>query len=287
MRFSARYARKTGEQTLVFEDAPKPTRIGYIKGVLCDFLADSRSGGQRTEPLDIHETHERFCVLIRDEFDPWDYDDESSLASLTAHLKACTWLEFYDFVEMVGKLLLEIDDDPFAASTQFWFKAYQARLNTLLEEDGIGWSLNEISELHRQIPKALAQRVSATAASVSGRYDAARGHYKKALAYLYQHPIDEANAVKEMVSALESVAKVVASGGASLGEAIKILRKRSGVPNHLMDSVEKLYVYSNATPMIRHCHTTTNKLTVAEAELAVHIGVAFIRYLIDTEASRA
>jgi len=287
MRFSARYARKSGEHSLVLEDAPKPTRIGYIKGVLNDFVANSGSKGRRKEPLDIHETHEKFCALIRDEADPWDYDDESSWASLTAHLKDCTWLEFYDFVEMVGKLLLEIDDDPFATSKQFWFKAYQARLNALLEEDGIGWSLNEVSELHRHIPKALAQRVSATAVGISGRYDAARGHYQKALAYLYQHPIDEANAVKEMVSALESVAKVVAPGSATLGDAIKALRKRPEVPKHLMDSVEKLYVYSNATPMIRHGHVTTNKLSVAEAELAVHIGVAFIRYLIDTEARRA
>lgn len=284
MRFSARYARKAGEQALVLEDAPKPTRIGFVKGVLSEFLANSGSYGRRKEPLDVHETHEKFCALIRDEADPWDYGSESSWAALTAHLKECTWLEFYDFVEMVGKLLLEIDDDPFATSKQFWFNAYQARLNALLDEDGIGWNLNEAGELHRQIPKALAQRVSATEASVSGRYDAARSHYQKAIAYLYQHPIDEANAVKEMVSALESVARVVAPGTTTLGDAIKALRKRRDVPKHLMDSVEKLYVYSNATPMIRHGHTTTNKLSVAEAELAVHIAIAFIRYLIDTEA---
>lgn len=166
------------------------------------------------------------------------------------------------------------------------FKAYQTRLNALFEEDGIGWSLNDASELYRQIPKALAQRVKATALALAGRYDAARGHFKKAQTYLYQHPIDEANAVKEMVSALESVARVVAPGAATLGDAIKTLRKRPGVPKHLMDSVEKLYVYSNATPMIRHGHVTTEKLTVSEAELAVHIGLAFIRYLIDTEANR-
>lgn len=287
MRFSARYARKTGGQALVLEDAPKPTRIGYIKGVLSDFVSNSGGYDRRKAPLDTHETHEKFCALIRDEADPWDYDNESSWSSLNAHLKDCTWLEFYDFVEMVGKLLLEIDDDPFAASKQFWFKTYQVRLNALLEEDGIGWSLNDISELHRQIPKALEQRVRATAASVSGRYNAARSHYQKALVYLYQHPIDEANAVKEMVSALESVAKVVAPGTPTLGDAIKVLRKRPGVPKHLMDSVEKLYVYANATPMIRHGHITTNKLSVAEAELAVHIGVAFIRYLIDTETRQA
>ncbi len=284
MRFSTRYARKSGGQSLVLEDAPKPTRIGYVKGVLHDFVAKSGGYGRGKEPLDAHETHEKFCALIRDEADPWDYDNESSWAALTAHLKDCTWLEFYDFVEMVGKLLVEIDDDPFTTPKEFWFKAYQARLNALFEEDGIGWSLTDASELHRQIPIALSVRVKAAASSISSRYEAARAHYQKALAYLYQHPIDEANAVKEMVSALESVAKVIAPGSATLGDAIKAIRKNPGVPKHLMDSVEKLYVYSNATPMIRHGHVTIVKLSVAEAELAVHVGIAFIRYLIEIEA---
>jgi hypothetical protein len=284
MRFSLRFARKSGEKSLVLEDAPKPTRIGYIKGVLTDFVGNSGNYGRRKEPLDAYETHEKFCALIRDEANPWDYDNENSWMSLTAHLKGCTWLEFYDFVEMVGKHLTEVDQDPFITSTQFWFKAYQTRLNALLEEDGIGWSLNDAGELHRQMPKALEQRVVAASSSLSGRYDAARGHYQKSLAYLYKHPIDEANAVKEIVSALESVAKVIAPGSATLGSAIKAIRKRPGVPKYLMDSVEKLYVYSNDTPMIRHGHVTTEMLTVAEAELAVHIGIAFIRYLIDTES---
>lgn len=283
MRFSARYARSSGEQALVLEDAPKPTRIGYIKGVLGDFVANSSSYNRRKEPLDIHETHEKFCAVIRDESDPWDYDNESSWKSLIAHLKECTWLEFYDFVELVGKLLLKIDDDPFNSSDKYWYKAYQTRVNALFEEDGIGWSLDNSSELYRQVPKALEQRITATSKNLSGRYDAARAHYQKALAYLYQHPIDEANAVKEMVSALESVAKIVEPGATTLGDAIKLMRKRPVVAKHLMDSIEKLYVYSNATPMIRHGHVTTTNVSVQEAELAVHIGVAFIRYIIESE----
>ena len=167
MRFSSRLAASKGNRTLVLEDAPRPTRIGYIKGVLGEFVANHQgSYRHQKEPLDAQETHAAFIALIRDEADPWDYDNESSWSALTAHLKDCNWPEFYDFVELVGKLLQKKDDDGPFNETEY-FKAYETKVNALLQEDGIGWSLNEKSELHRQIPKSLGKRVASTEAQLA------------------------------------------------------------------------------------------------------------------------
>ncbi|MES2355679.1 MAG: hypothetical protein V4568_15030 [Pseudomonadota bacterium] len=282
MRFSARYRATTNNHPLVLEDAPRPTRIGFIKGILGDFVGNQSLYNKVIEPLETSEVHQKFIALIRDEAEPWDYDNESSWGALTEHLKSSTWLEFYDFVELVGKLLAELDKDPFSERRQEYFKQYQAKLNALLEEDGIGWSLNENSELTRQIPKSLSDRVSNTEKQLANKYDAARIHYSKAIKYLYQHPIDEANSIKEIVSALESVARVLHPDCATLGDAIKVLKKQNQHPKHLIDSMERLYVYSNATPLVRHGHASAEKVSIDEAELALHIGVAFIRYLINT-----
>lgn len=282
MRFSARYKASANDRSLVLEDAPRPTRIGFIKGVLGDFVGNQNRYSKVIEPLETTEVHQKFIALIRDEADPWDYDNESSWGALTAHLKSCSWLEFYDFVELVGKLLAEVDKDPFSERRQGYFKQYQAKLNALLEEDGIGWSLNEDSELTRQVPKSLSERVSSTEKQLTNKYDAARVHYSKAIKYLYQHPIDEANCIKEIISALESVARILHPECATLGDAVKVLKKQSEHPKYLIDSMERLYVYSNATPLIRHGHATAETVTVDEAELALHIGIAFIRYLINT-----
>lgn len=287
MRFTARYKRASGDQALVLEDAPRPTRIGYIKGVLADFVGTGSRWGKEKEPLDVSEVHQRFCALIRDEADPWDYDSEGAWPALVAHLKDCSWLEFYDFVELAGKLLIELEDDPFASSKLFLFKSYQTRTNALLEEDGIGWSLNSNSELARQTPKALAQRTAKVQSSLGNRFAAARGHYQKAHTYLFKHPIDEANSVKEMVSALESVARTVVPGTATLGDAIKVLKKKENAPKHLLEAMEKLYVYANATPMVRHGHPSPGSVSRNEAELAFHVGVAFIRYLMESEVGHA
>lgn len=286
MRFSARYKAQSRNHTFILEDAPRPTRIGFIKGVLGDFVGNQSRYNKTIEPLETSETHQKFIALIRDEADPWDYDSESAWNALAEHLKSCTWLEFYDFVELVGQLLIDIDADPFSERKQGYFKQYQAKINSLFEEDGIGWSLSEDAELTRQIPKSLIERVGKADEELKDKYDAARVHYLKAIRYLYQHPIDEANCVKEIVSALESVARVMNPDSATLGDAIKALKKQNHRPKHLIDAMEKLYVYSNATPLVRHGHASADKITIDEAELALHIGIAFIRYLISAAPSK-
>lgn len=282
MRFSARLAASKGARALILEDAPRKTRVGYIKGILSDFLGSQGSGyGARRSPLDTQDTHAAFIALIRDESDPWDYDNSSSWAALTEHLKSAEWPEFYDFVELVGRLLIEKDNDsPFDETEHF--KAYSTKVNALFQEDGIGWALNEKSELVRQIPRLAANRAKEAEAALTDKFGPARVHYQKATSYLFQHPIDEANSVKEIVSAVESVAKVVASKSATLGDAIKVLRKDARFSAHMLDALEKLYVYSNATPQVRHGHTKSGRPRLAEAELAHAVGVAFILYIIAT-----
>lgn len=280
MRFSSRLAANKAPRALIFEDAPRTTRIGYLKSVLPEFVGSTTRGyGQRAHPLDPQETHEKFIVLIRDESETWDYDRESAMAALTEHLKGCDWPEFYDFVELVGQLLKEQDDEVPFGDTEY-FEAYTKKVNALLHEDGIGWHLNDKSELTRQIPRPVAKRAEAAREALKDKFSPARVHYQKATDYLYRHPIDEANSVKEIVSAVESVARAVEPKATTLGDAIKLLRRNPRYSKYLLDSLEKLYVYSNATPQVRHGHPAAGQPSLEEAELAHAVGVAFILYLI-------
>lgn len=282
MRFSARIAASKGNRALIYEDAPRATRIGYLKGVLPHFVGSQSGYRPKSEPLDTHETHNAFVALIRDEASPWDYDNESSWNGLSEHLKGCPWPEFYDFVELVGKLLREKEDEiPFGVDRDF--KQYQKKVNELFLEDGIGWSLNEGSELHRQVHATVAKRIQATKQLLTDKFQGARVHYHKAQSYLYQHPIDEANSIKEIVSAIESVARVIVPKASTLGEAIKSLKNDPRYSAHLIEALARIYSYSNATPLIRHGHTSTGTPKLNEAELVLLCGVGYIKYLIDTE----
>jgi len=243
----------------------------------------TRGYGQRTQPLDPNETHEKFIALIRDESDPWDYDRESSMGALTEHLKGCKWPEFYDFVELVGQLLKKTDDEaPFGQAEHF--EEYSKKVNAIFQEDGIGWALNEKSDLVRQIPRPVAKRAEAARDALTDKFGPARVHYQKATDYLYRHPIDEANSIKEIVSAVESVARALEPKAITLGSAIKLLQRDPRFSSHLLDGLERLYVYSNATPQVRHGHPEFGQPSLMEAELAHAVGVAYILYL--TSVSR-
>lgn len=280
MRFSSRLAANKAPRALIFEDAPRKTRIGYLKSVLPEFVGEAtRSYGQRAHPLDAQETHEKFIALIRDESETWDYDRDSSTAALTVHLKGCDWPEFYDFIELVGQLLKKQEDEIPFENTEY-FDAYAKQVNALLQEDGIGWHLNDKSELTRQIPRPVAKRAEAVRETLKDKFAPARVHYQKATDYLYRHPIDEANSVKEIVSAVESVARAVEPKATTLGGAIKLLQRDPRFSKHLLDGLEKLYVYSNATPQVRHGHPAAGQPSLEEAELAHAVGVAYILYLI-------
>jgi hypothetical protein len=280
MKFSSRLKASEGSRDLIFDDAPKPTRVGFYKGVLHHFIISS-GRIPRPEPLDCHELHEKFCALIRDESDPWDYSQESTWDGLTYHLKEIGWMEFFDFIELAGKELILKGDDPFQAET-YSFESYRSKVNALFEEDLIGWRLDNSSELTRNIPQTLTSRVESTKNLIDNSFEPAREHYKKAVQYLYQHPIDPANSIKEIVSALESIGKILYPGTSTLGDVIKRIKKSDTHPKLLLDAYEKFYAYANATPSIRHGHTEVVNVTIHEAELLLHSGIALIRYLVDT-----
>lgn len=286
MRFSARLA-ATQKRAPTLEDAPRPLRVGYIKRILIKFLGETRGVRQaREQPLDILETHQAFIGLIREESDPWDFDNNSSWSALTYHIKECGWAEFYDFVELVGVLLLEKDDEiPFNQS--FHFKDYQSQTNELLAEDGIGWALNEKSQLVRAHPKVLADSLVGVERKLGEKFKNARIHYQKAAQYLHRHPIDEANSIKEIISAVESAARVIEPRASTLGDAIKRLKRNSRFSAALLDPLEKLYAYANGSALVRHGHATGERPSVAEAELALLVGVAYIRYLLDVSEKDA
>ena len=280
MKFSSRIRASESSRELVFDDAPKSTRVGFYKGILSHFIVSS-GRLPRPEPLDCYELHEKFCALIRDESDPWDYSQESNWDGLTYHLKEVSWMEFFDFVELVGKELILKGDDPFQVET-YSFESYQSKVNALFEEDLIGWRLDSNAELTRNIPQTLTSRVKSTKELIDNSFEPAREHYKKAVQYLYKHPIDPANSIKEIVSALESIGKILYPGTSTLGDVIKKLKKAENHPRLLLDAYEKVYAYANSTPSVRHGHTAVVTVTIHEAELLLHTGIALIRYLVDT-----
>jgi len=173
--------------------------------------------------------------------------------------------------------------DPAEWSESFGFDAYRGNVNDLFTDHGVVWRLNTESRLEREMPEELAQAVEAVEASLADTLEPAQIAFKKARRFLTGRPLDPENAIKEIVSAVESVGCSLYPGTKTLGDVVKQMRK-AGFPPLMATVIDKFYAFASAEPGVRHGGTTTPRVELADADFCLHVGTALIRYLLEVRA---
>ena len=84
------------------------------------------------------------------------------------------------------------------------------------------------------------------------RYAACSIHWTKAQALASQSEPDIPNAIKEGVTALEALARVVVPRSATLGDSIRALRAEKRIEPGVDKILEGIWTYASATPGVRH-----------------------------------
>lgn len=285
-RFSKRYGfdpRTNKEEVL--EDAPETLRRLFAHQILLPLTyidGDSRYANNEGRPLGIKSLYEEFCILCRTEPDESIWDSWQSWEVLRSEVQSAPWYHFYDLIELIaGHLKRRVPPSPFdELNEDFGFPKFREDLNALLQEEGIGWRLSEEGRLSRNRPAALNGRMQDAEKSLQDQFTAARAHYRKAVRYLYQHPVDAENSIKEIVSAVESAARVLYPGSSTLGAAIKLMRSDPLWSPGIVSTIEKFYAFASSEPAVRHGAPAESTLGLDEAELSLHMGIAMIRYLV-------
>lgn len=289
-KFSSRfqYDPRVPKQAIL-EDAPNWVRTAYLNTVLEPFTfidLDHRYENPNNAPLGIKDLYKQFCAMMRQEEDSSAYDSWHSWEYLKTEVSNAAWYYFYDFVELVGRHILNIDRfDPLSEgwSRKLGFENYRSQVNRLFQEDNIGWRLSEDSEITREIPKALSDRLTQTTQLLGSKYAPARSHYKKASKYVLQNPVDPENAIKEVISAIESAGRTLNPGSYTLGDVIKEMRRKKSFPLLLLSMMEKFYAYGSNEPAVRHGGVVSSRVQLEDAEFCLHVGGAFLRYLVQNE----
>jgi len=287
VKFSRRYGfdpRISSE--VLLEDAPEWLRVAYINGILSDLTyvdRDTRYSNSERRPLGIKQLYEDFCVILRQETEENYLDSWACWDHLSWLVKQCKWYGFYDLVEHIGKKLQEREEDHIFEDDwerRFGFQAYRRKVNELFAEDRIGWRLNDNSELERETPEVLSRRLEGLEKKLVDEFEPAREHYKKAIRYLKQRPLDPENSIKEIISSIESICKTIWSNSQTLGDCVKEMRKEKFLPDHIVTIIEKFYAFSCSEPAVRHGSATSSKIQINDAEFCLYLGAALIRYLI-------
>jgi hypothetical protein len=153
---------------------------------------------------------------------------------------------------------------------------------------GVNWILERELAPYRVIDGQFAQITSKQEVDAleevlneKGRFAPVSNHLVTALTHLSnrQNP-DYRNSIKESISAVESMAKIVSGKDkAELGDALATLEKQGKLHGALRKSYTALYGYASDADGIRHALMDEQNLTAEDAKYFLLACTAFVNYL--------
>ena len=230
----------------ILEDAPSWLRVGYINQILGPFTFvdnDSRYENSSGSPVGIKALNEIICVHFRMEIDSSATDSWHCLDFLHGLVKDSEWYQFYDIVEIVGQEVKSVEKDwresrwaeAYAERIEkYGFQSYRRIVNELFANDNVSWRLDDEGNLKRELPEALGRRIETIQTELTDEFEPASEHYRKAVRYANARHIDPENSIKEIVSAVESVGRVLYPKATTLGDVVKEMRKTNIVSVQLV-----------------------------------------------------
>lgn len=188
------------------------------------------------------------------------------LAELRNYFFACPWFEVYDFLEFL--LVYFMNTRPKLINF----------INSILERELSGFRF--VSGHFSDITNAQELDMLGLALKDS-QFAGVSAHLQRGLElYANRENPDYRNSIKESISAVESMARIVAENPkATLSDALKAIEKRGSLHPALKDGFIKLYGYTSDEGGIRHAMLDEPELTSADARYFLLSCTSFVNYL--------
>lgn len=191
---------------------------------------------------------------------------QDKLKQIRKYFYECQWNEVYDFIEF----LLHNQSDSRPHLAEFF--------NLVLERESSGYRIvagHVIDITSEQEMQMLDEAIRDT------RFAGVSAHLNRALELLAdrEHP-DYRNSIKESISAVESMARIVAENPkATLPDALKVLERKARLHTALKEGFVKLYGYASDENGIRHAMLDEPNIGAADARFFLLSCTSFSNYL--------
>ena len=185
----------------------------------------------------------------------------------------CQWWQFYDICEVLWQGLEYNKREKNSLSEE---------INTLLREEHLGFELRD-GKVEKIGSGFIDARVEeARYLLKEPEFKGADEHFEKALKALNTRPNpDVENCVKDAVSAIESVGRIIVNDEkAMLSDIIKKMARSGLIPRPLDEAIQKVYAYRGNQPGVAHGLVGTSKVTINDAEFVLAMSAAIIIYLV-------
>lgn len=254
--FSDRFGfRPQDAEIVIREDAPEAVRaavlmLGYDAGMSPD---DMR--------LDL-------CEVLLTRPDPGNWSAPNVRSEIDRLIDSAPWYKVYDFAEKLHRRIAARD---FTGSIA---PAFEARLNAVFRELGVGWKMeNGVIVVRASEAFGQATQDAVTTMERAGKHTAA-GEIREALKDISRRPhADITGAIQHAMAALECVARDADGSADTLGKIIS----RLDIPAPLDGALHKLWGF--ASEQGRHIQEGRDP-KFDQAELVVTVASAVSVYLL-------
>lgn len=276
-RFSERHEYKSVRQAVQRESIDEALRNGLWNAV--DLYFCSRIGVQWVSRIAGAQKVLLFKLWTEHFGLTWDAVSQelttNVISSVRVHFFDCEWYEVYDLLEFLAE---ELPDESSQGLVGY--------ANEMLEREKSAYRFvgRQIAEITSE------QEIKAVEAALaeSQPLGVVRSHLERSLQLYKERPEpDYRNSVKESISAVESLACLIAEApNATLGQALDRIERHTRVEMHgaLKRAFDVLYGYTSDEDGIRHKMLEEGNVGRAEALYMLVACSAFVSYLISKAA---
>ena len=263
--FSRRYGLIPTPEGLIFDNVPETARVGLCH-IVDYLLRNNRHIGYR----DLYRACYAALRVPRERHVVSEYESELAVHKVIMN---CVWWQFYDLCETIWSSIDSLEDQ----------QAFTDDLNHLLAEERLGFELRQ-GKLERLGSSFVDSEIQeARFLLKEDEFKGADAHFEKAVRAISVRPNpDVENSIKDAVSAVESVARIVANNPkAILSDILKDMSKKGNIPKPLEQAMQKLYAYRGNEPGVAHGLVEDSAVTVDEAQLVLAMSAAIMVYLVN------
>lgn len=187
------------------------------------------------------------------------------------------WYEIYDLIEFIP---IYYQDSKYSYNSEVVNDEFREYINSVLERENSAYRF--VADKIIAITSDIEIKSIEETLNIDSKYQTVKTHIMTALRHLSdkQNP-DFRNSVKESISAVEAVCKIVIGNNkGTLGKALNEIEKKHPLHPSFKDALLKLYGFTSDSDGIRHSLMDESKLEYADALFMLINCSAFINYII-------
>ena len=187
---------------------------------------------------------------------------------LKKYVMECPWHEVYDFIEFLAQP---------RSPVQYGFIN---SVNEILKQESGGYRF--VSGQIVEITSEEEIKTIEQALSLPDSLKPVREHLNQSLKHLSnREDPDYRNSIKESISAVESMSKIISNHDkATLTAALNAVERKTNLHSDLKHAFQKLYGYTNDSEGIRHALMEEQTLDTEDAKFMLVSCSAFVNYLV-------